>query len=82
MYSSLIGKIEKARRYAEEQDRVSINQISATFRGDHGSYEISYDREKWCCTCPFFASHGLCSHSMALQRMLEKMIPEQSAAQG
>ena len=31
MDSSIIGKIDKARKYAEEKDRVNINHFSATF---------------------------------------------------
>ncbi len=76
MYSSLIGKIEKAKRYSEEKERVKVSQFKAEFRGEHGSYEISYDGDKWSCTCQFFAGHGLCSHTMALQRILEGMLPE------
>ena len=74
MYSSLIGKIEKAKRYAQELDRVSINQLSTTFRGDHSEYQVEYQGNSWRCTCSFFISHGICSHTMALQRVLEGMI--------
>ena len=73
MYSSLIGKIEKARRYAEEPQRVSIRQLAATFRGDHSEYEVAYQDSRWHCTCSFFSSYGTCSHTMALQRNLEGM---------
>ena len=31
MQSSLIGKIEKAKRYAEEPERVTISDFSAVF---------------------------------------------------
>ncbi|MFQ5859988.1 MAG: SWIM zinc finger family protein [Dehalococcoidia bacterium] len=74
MHSSLIGKIEKAKRYAEERDRAYFTQFAATFRGDHNSYEIGYDGGTWLCSCLFFSSHGVCSHIMALQRILEGMV--------
>ena len=77
MYSSLIGKIEKAKRYAQEPDRISIKQFSATFRGDHSEYEVSYQGSGWSCTCSFFAGHGTCSHTMTLQRTLEGMVPSE-----
>lgn len=74
MDSSIIGKIEKARRYAEEKERVSISQFSATFQGNHANYDVSYDGESWRCECHFFATRAVCSHTMALQRMLEAML--------
>jgi hypothetical protein len=77
MDSSMIGKIEKARRYAEEKDRVSINRFSATFQGDHNSYAVTFDSGTWHCECHFFATRAVCSHTMALQRMLEDMLARQ-----
>ena len=77
MDSSMIGKIEKARRYAEEKDRVSINRFSATFQGDHNSYAVTFDSWTWHCECHFFATRAVCSHTMALQRMLEEMLTRQ-----
>ncbi len=81
MQSSLIGKIEKAKRYAQEQDRVSFAELSVTFRGEHSTYDVSFKDGKWHCTCNFFSSWGLCSHTMALQRILDKMLPEEAKAQ-
>ena len=80
MQSSLIGKIEKAKHYAEEKGRVSITSLSATFRGDHNSYQVDYDGGRWSCTCFFFSTHGLCSHTMALERMLGWMPTQEPAA--
>lgn len=76
MHSSLIGKIEKARRYAQERDRVSFASFKASFRGEHDSYSVEYDQGQWHCTCNFFAGWGVCSHTMALQRMLGEMLPK------
>ncbi|GIT43479.1 MAG: hypothetical protein Ct9H300mP11_14150 [Chloroflexota bacterium] len=33
MDSSIIGKIEKAKQYAEEKNRVNITSFAATFKG-------------------------------------------------
>jgi hypothetical protein len=38
MHSSLIGKVEKANRYARELDRITIDRLSLTFRGDNESW--------------------------------------------
>jgi hypothetical protein len=76
MYSSVINKIEKARRYAEEQDRLTLTGITARFRGDHDNYTVSYNAGSWHCSCPFWASYGTCSHTMAAPRILEKVLPQ------
>ena len=77
MQSSVIGKIEKARRYAEEKDRVSFSSLTAKFKGDHGDHIISYQDGKWTCSCSFFLEHEMCSHSMALQKILVGMVVDQ-----
>lgn len=78
MNSSIIGKIDKARKYAEEKERVSINSFSATFQGNHNSYDVSFDAGAWACECHFFATRSVCSHTMALQRMLDDVLAKVS----
>jgi hypothetical protein len=78
MQSSLIGKIEKARRYAEELDRVTLSEFSADFRGDHNSYTVSYKDKTWHCTCPFFSQHVTCSHTMALQKLFSDVLSKEA----
>ncbi len=80
MHSSLIGKIEKARRYAQERDRVTFTSFKTTFRGEHDSYEVGFDAGRWHCTCAFFAGWGVCSHTMALQKILAEMLPKEAQA--
>ena len=75
MKSSLISKVEKAKRYAEEPGRVKLSAFKAEFQGEHDSYHITYEQDKWNCSCLFFSSNGTCSHTMAIQRMLSDMIP-------
>ena len=78
MDSSLIGKIAKARRYAEERHRVTISSFKATFQGNHNTHEVAFDSGSWHCRCHFFTSRGVCSHTMALQRILENMLVPES----
>ncbi|MBF8264584.1 MAG: hypothetical protein HW384_448 [Dehalococcoidia bacterium] len=78
MQSSLIGKIEKARRYAQERDRVTFSHFTVNFRGDHDAYIVNYDSGQWRCTCNFFSQWGMCSHTMALERILDTMLPGES----
>ena len=74
MDSGMIGKILKAKQYAEERDRVEFAQFSVTFRGENSNHLVTYEDGKWACQCSFFASHGVCSHTMALERILEEMV--------
>jgi hypothetical protein len=74
MNSSLIGKIEKAQRYEQEPERVTITQLQADFRGEHDVYHLSLDGEHWKCSCSFYHGYGTCSHVMAVQRILAKML--------
>ena len=75
MNSSVIGKIEKAKRYARERDRMRFSTLSVHFRGENDEHDVSFAGEKWHCTCEFFAGHGTCAHSMALEHVLEGMLP-------
>ena len=77
MHSSMIGKIEKAHRYAQEPDRVRFDALSASFRGSHDEYRVELRDGHWHCSCHTFESHvvGTCSHVMALQQMLGGMLP-------
>ncbi|MBI2855150.1 MAG: hypothetical protein HYX87_09580 [Chloroflexi bacterium] len=81
MASSLIGKVEKANRYAQEKNRVAFSSFKATFQGEHNLYTLEYNEGRWHCTCRFFGLNGLCSHTMALQKMLDGMLPEQIPAE-
>jgi hypothetical protein len=78
MQSSLIGKIEKAKRYAQEKERVTFSQLSANFRGENDEYTISYKDGQWHCSCHFFSQWGLCSHTMALEQILRDMLPKEA----
>ena len=78
MQSSLIGKIEKANRYARETERVTFSEFSVKFRGENDNYRTGYTDGKWHCSCHFFSTWGLCSHTMALQKILGTMLPEEA----
>ena len=78
MQSSLIGKIEKAKRYAQEPERIRFNELSVNFRGENNNYVTGYRDEKWHCSCDFFSRWGLCSHTMAMERILADMLPQEA----
>lgn len=72
----MIGKIEKARRYAEERERIHFTQLTVTFDGENNPHTVQFEGNRWQCDCDFFGTRGVCSHTMALERILEGMIPE------
>jgi hypothetical protein len=78
MQSSLIGKIEKAKRYAQEKDRITFNEFTVRFHGENNDYDTSYKDGQWHCSCSFFSSWGLCSHTMAMERILANMLPPEA----
>jgi len=80
MHSSLIGKVEKAKRYAQEPDRVTLSEFSVDFRGEHSNYTVSYKDNRWHCTCQFFSKWKTCSHTMALQQLFVGVLPKEVVA--
>jgi len=78
MQSSLIGKVEKAKRYAQEKDRVTFKELAVKFRGENSDYDVSFRDGKWRCTCSFFSTWGLCSHTMAMEQILTSMLPPEA----
>lgn len=72
----MIGKIEKAKRYAQERDRIHISSITVTFEGENNPHTVTMNDGIWNCDCSFFQSRGRCSHTMALEQILEGMLPE------
>ena len=81
MNSSVIGKIEKAKRYAAERDRVQFSHLEVRFRGDNDLHEVRLNGDEWHCTCDFFDAAGTCAHTMALEKMLEGMVPRAATSQ-
>ncbi len=78
MHSSLIGKIQKANLYAREPERVRFSEFSTQFQGEHDAYTVSYQAGKWRCTCHFFPGWGICSHVMAIEKLMGRMLPREA----
>jgi hypothetical protein len=76
MHSSVIGKIEKANRYARETDRITIDGLSLTFRGDNDTHRVALEAGRWQCNCHYFESWKTCAHVLAMQKILGAMLPE------
>ena len=80
MQSSLIGKVEKAKVYARERHRMQIDGLHVSFHGENSDHEVAIRDGHWSCNCDFFEAWQVCSHTMALERVLEGMVPRQEAA--
>jgi hypothetical protein len=78
MQSSLIGKIQKANLYAREPDRVTFSELSTTFRGENDTHSVGFREDRWSCDCHFFRSNAICSHVMAIQKLLGTMLPSEA----
>lgn len=78
MQSSLIGKVLKARQYAQEPERVKIDNLSLNFHGENDEHTVTYEQNQWHCSCHFFTGWGFCSHTMALEHLLGPMVPVKS----
>jgi hypothetical protein len=72
----MIGKIEKAKRYAEDSTRFRFNKFDLTFRGDNNDHHVTYDNGVFNCDCEFFLTHKRCGHSMAIEILLKDMLVE------
>lgn len=71
----MIGKIEKAKRYAEERDRVAFGAFTVRFTGENNTHTTQFNEGEWQCTCDFFQSRGRCCHTMAMEMILGEMLP-------
>lgn len=71
----MIGKIEKAKIYAEErEERFQFEALRVRVKGENNSHIVNYENGTWNCDCDFFTRRHVCSHTMALERVLANMI--------
>lgn len=72
MDSAMIAKISKAREYASEPERMTFAKFTVMFNGKHQTYRVDFDNGDWKCECDFFAQRGVCSHTMAVEKVLAR----------
>src|SRR5438094_1449243 len=59
--SSLVGKIEKARRYADERaERIRFSSFRVEVRGENETHEVRLQDGRLICACEFYAGWGVC----------------------
>jgi len=71
----MIGKIEKAKRYAQQRERFCFNRFDVAFSGDNNTHHVTFDNGVFHCDCEFFILRQRCSHTMALEHLLDQMLP-------
>jgi hypothetical protein len=76
MHSDLIGKIEKARHYAQEPERFALDELTAYFHGENNEHTLTLANNQWNCDCGAFHRHQTCAHVIALQKLLHPMLSE------
>ena len=76
MNSSFISMVDKAKRYAEERDRIAISGLEVQFRGNNDVHRVSLHGADWSCECDHFRVHALCAHVMTLQRLFGTHLSE------
>ncbi len=74
MDSALIRKMQKAKQYAQEPERFRFLRLEVEIQGNNSTHLVTFDRGNWSCDCAFFQSRGQCSHTMAVEYLLEGML--------
>ena len=80
MNSSFIRKVEKAKDYALQKERVNLTGCTVLFEGDNGNHIITYEAGSWRCDCDYHIGRDTCTHVMAMQMMLEDFVEPAPAA--
>lgn len=74
MDASMINKIQRAKEYAQEPERITFHTLVLEFDGDNNNYTVALGPEGWSCTCPGFQKFGICPHLMAIEKLFKPML--------
>lgn len=74
MDTSMINKIQKAKEYAEQPERVTFHTLSLEFHGDNSTYHLALGPDGWSCSCHGFQKYSICPHVMAIEIMFKPML--------
>ncbi|MBT3337008.1 MAG: hypothetical protein HN855_17035 [Anaerolineae bacterium] len=75
MDSGMIGKIQKAKRYAQERERFHLESLEISVEGTNNTHRVSLADGELTCTCDFYNSREYCSHTMAIEEIMKGMEP-------
>ena len=79
--SGMVNKILKAKEYAAEPHRIQFSSFRVHFDGLNDGHTVEYNDGGWNCDCRYFIGHGVCSHTMAMERVLGVMLPAMQEAE-
>lgn len=71
---NIVSDVTKAKRYSQETDRIHIVSFECSFEGYNKTHHITYHEGDWTSTASFFAQRGVCSHTMALEKILKGFV--------
>ena len=71
---NIVSDVKKAKRYTQERDRIQILNFACAFEGYNKTHFVTYDEGEWTSTASFFAQRGVCSHTMALEKILKDWV--------
>lgn len=74
MDNGMIRKYEKAKMYAEQRERMQVRSLSVEFDGRNNPHTVEFKDGVWQCDCEFFLGRDRCSHTMALEIVLDQML--------
>ncbi len=74
MDTSMINKIQKAKEYAQQPEKVTFHSLALEFRGDNSEYHLELAPDGWSCSCPGFQKYGICPHVMTIEKMFKPML--------
>ena len=78
MHSSLIGKVEKANRYARELDRITFDRLSLTFRATTTPITSRSTPRRGIAPATTSRASRPASILLSLQKILGVMLPEEA----
>jgi hypothetical protein len=55
-----------------------VAKLQVEFDGENENHQVALDGDTWKCSCDFFGGWGACAHTMALERVLDGMLPRQA----
>ncbi|MYI42061.1 MAG: SWIM zinc finger family protein [Chloroflexi bacterium] len=71
---NIVSDVKKAKRYTQERDRIQLHSFACSFEGYNKTHFITYADGNWTSTAAFFAQRGVCSHTMALEKILKDWV--------
>lgn len=74
MDNGMIRKYEKAKMYAEQRERMQVCTLTVEFDGRNNPHTVEFKDGVWHCDCEFFVGRDRCSHTMALEMVLDQML--------